>query len=62
MIDINRRTVLAGAAASTLTPLAVSPSEAGAPQTGRQAPGWYRYKVGGIEEASRLLRALARIG
>jgi glyoxylase-like metal-dependent hydrolase (beta-lactamase superfamily II) len=50
MTDINRRTVLAGAAVSMLTPVALAaPSEAAAPQTGRQAPGWYRYKVGGIE-------------
>jgi glyoxylase-like metal-dependent hydrolase (beta-lactamase superfamily II) len=54
MIDFNRRTVLAGAAAATaataLTPLAATgPALASAPQIGKQNAGWYRYKVGEIE-------------
>jgi glyoxylase-like metal-dependent hydrolase (beta-lactamase superfamily II) len=51
MSMLNRRAVLAGAAAATaLSPLAVrSPAQAAAPQAGKQAPGWYRYKVGDIE-------------
>src|SRR5262249_8145949 len=36
-------------AATALTPLAGSPSHAAAPPLGKQAPGWYRYKVGSIE-------------
>jgi glyoxylase-like metal-dependent hydrolase (beta-lactamase superfamily II) len=51
MSILNRRAVLAGAAAATvLSPLAVrSPAQAAAPQAGKQAPGWYRYKVGDVE-------------
>ena len=43
-------TAVAATAATTLTPLAApSPAHAAAPQAGKQAPGWYRYKVGSIE-------------
>jgi glyoxylase-like metal-dependent hydrolase (beta-lactamase superfamily II) len=51
MIQLNRRAVLAGAAAATaLSPLALkSPAKAAAPLAGKQAAGWYRYKVGSIE-------------
>ena len=51
MTKLTRRAVLAGAAAATaLTPLAaVSSAQAAAPLAGKQAPGWYRYKVGNIE-------------
>jgi glyoxylase-like metal-dependent hydrolase (beta-lactamase superfamily II) len=46
---ISRRAALVGAAATTLLPLAVGSTHAAAPLTGRQAPGWYRYKVGSFE-------------
>ena len=47
MTDATRRSVLAAAAA---TPIAMSgASFAAAPPAGRQAPGFYRYKVGSIE-------------
>jgi glyoxylase-like metal-dependent hydrolase (beta-lactamase superfamily II) len=51
MTQLTRRTVLAGAAAATaFTPLAAAlPAQAAAPLSDRQAPGWYRYKVGSIE-------------
>lgn len=51
MTQLTRRSVLAGAAAVTaLSPLArTSPAQAAAPQAGKQAPGWYRYKVGSFE-------------
>ena len=53
MIELNRRSVLTGAvaasAATALTPLAVTPSLASAPPVGKQAAGWYRYKVGSHE-------------
>ncbi|MEW6449581.1 MAG: MBL fold metallo-hydrolase [Pseudomonadota bacterium] len=47
MTDLTRRHLLAGAAvasAATLTPSA--PSQAAAPPAGKQAAGFYRYKVG----------------
>src|SRR5262245_20569449 len=47
--QLTRRSVLAGAAAA-LAPLAANvPAHAAAPQSSKQAPGWYRYKVGTIE-------------
>ena len=54
MTEPNRRAVLAGAiaagAAATLNPLAaVESAKASTPLQGKQAPGWYRYKVGEIE-------------
>jgi glyoxylase-like metal-dependent hydrolase (beta-lactamase superfamily II) len=51
MTQLTRRAVLAGAAAATaLSPLAVAPpARAAAPLADKQAPGWYRYKVGSIE-------------
>ncbi len=51
MTELNRRTVLAGAAAATaMGPLAaVTPAGAAAPASGKQAPGYYRYKVGDFE-------------
>jgi glyoxylase-like metal-dependent hydrolase (beta-lactamase superfamily II) len=54
MSKFTRRHILAGAAtataASALAPLAVhSPIYAAAPMAGKQAPGWYRYKVGDFE-------------
>ena len=51
MTQLTRRAVLAGAAAATaLSPFATnSPAQAAAPLASKQAPGWYRYKVGSIE-------------
>ena len=54
MTELNRRTVLAGAiaagAAATLSPItAIEPAKASTPLQGKQAPGWYRYKIGEIE-------------
>ncbi len=53
MIDVTRRYLLSGAAAATaataLLPLAISPAGSAAPPAGKQAPGWYRYKVGSFE-------------
>jgi glyoxylase-like metal-dependent hydrolase (beta-lactamase superfamily II) len=53
MTELSRRGVLTGAvaaAATALTPLdGRSPARAAAPPAGKQAPGWYRYKVGSIE-------------
>lgn len=53
MSELNRRDLLAGAAAfgaaAALSPLAVSTARAAAPASGAQAPGFYRYKVGSFE-------------
>jgi glyoxylase-like metal-dependent hydrolase (beta-lactamase superfamily II) len=54
MTELTRRLVLTGAAAATtLTAVGpgfvASPAHAAAPPAGKQAPGWYRYKVGSIE-------------
>src|SRR6186997_903776 len=50
MLDLSRRTLLTGTAAAALVPLARTPSaEAAAPPAGKQAPGYYRYKVGDFE-------------
>src|SRR2546425_13352488 len=49
MTALSRRTVLAGAAAAVSAGGASSFARAAAPPAGRQAPGWYRYKVGSIE-------------
>ena len=48
MSQLSRRTLLAGAAgAAALAPLAArAPAFASAPAAGKQAPGFYRYKVG----------------
>jgi hypothetical protein len=48
MMNPTRRAVIGGIAASSLASL-VSPAGAAAPATGRQAPGFYRYKLGGFE-------------
>jgi len=53
MTELTRRSVLTGTAAATA--IALSPfdgrsaARAAAPAAGKQAPGWYRYKVGTIE-------------
>ncbi|MBN8966208.1 MAG: MBL fold metallo-hydrolase, partial [Rhizobiales bacterium] len=56
MTALSRRQVLAGAAVASaasavgaLAPGAIAPAQAAAPLAGAQAPGWYRYKVGGYE-------------
>lgn len=52
MTDLDRRHLLAGAAAigvAAATGLRPSAADAAVPQTGTQAPGFYRYKVGSIE-------------
>lgn len=52
MIDLNRRHLLAGAAAmgaAAATGLRPIAANAAAPQVGTQAPGFYRYKVGSFE-------------
>jgi glyoxylase-like metal-dependent hydrolase (beta-lactamase superfamily II) len=53
MHSISRRGLLTGTVAVTATTLAPlggrSPARAAAPMAGKQAPGWYRYKVGSFE-------------
>src|SRR3984885_5978941 len=53
MIDLNRRHLLAGAAAAgaaaALTSFGGSTARAAVPAAGAQAPGFYRYKVGSYE-------------
>src|SRR5262245_61266644 len=50
MIELNRRAALFGAAFAAAAPaIAAVPAQAAAPVAGRQAPGFYRYKVGDIE-------------
>ena len=52
MTDLTRRTVLSAAAATACALGAgapASPAKAAAPPAGKQAPGFYRYKVGDIE-------------
>ena len=56
MSEINRRTMLAGTAiaagTATLSPLATAPAHASASPAGKQAPGFYRYKLGSYELTS----------
>jgi glyoxylase-like metal-dependent hydrolase (beta-lactamase superfamily II) len=47
--QMSRRAALVGAAAASLLPLASGSTQAAAPLSGRQAPGWYRYKIGSFE-------------
>jgi glyoxylase-like metal-dependent hydrolase (beta-lactamase superfamily II) len=52
MNDLNRRDLLAGAAAigaASVLPLGLQEASAAAPAATAQAPGFYRYKVGSIE-------------
>ncbi len=50
MTQLTRRHLLAGAGAATVAPLAAPMlAEAAAPPIGKQAPGFYRYKVGSFE-------------
>jgi glyoxylase-like metal-dependent hydrolase (beta-lactamase superfamily II) len=53
MIEMNRRHLLAGAAAaSALAPLGSHSARAAAPPAGKQIPGIYRYKIGDFEVTS----------
>src|SRR5262245_61968023 len=52
MTQLTRRGMLTGAAAISATALSIQghlPARAAAPPAGKQAPGFYRYKVGDIE-------------
>ncbi len=49
MTLLARRAALTGAAAVTLVPMTLNFASAAAPAAGKQAPGFYRYKVGDIE-------------
>src|SRR5262245_36096373 len=52
MKELNRRTLLTGAtalAATAATQGSVAPAHAAAPASGKQAAGYYRYKVGDFE-------------
>jgi len=53
MTELTRRSLLTGTVAATATVLGPrdvgSPANAAAPLAGKQAPGWYRYKVGSFE-------------
>jgi len=54
MIELSRRNMLtgaatAGAAAAIGLPFAIQPARAAAPPAGRQAPAFYRTKVGDFE-------------
>jgi glyoxylase-like metal-dependent hydrolase (beta-lactamase superfamily II) len=53
MTDLTRRTILTGAVATAAIVTAPragnSPAQAAAPAAGKQAPGFYRYKVGSFE-------------
>jgi glyoxylase-like metal-dependent hydrolase (beta-lactamase superfamily II) len=48
MIELTRRHVLAGTAAASLTPFG-TPADAAAPPAGKQAPNYYRSKLGDFE-------------
>ncbi|HEY6023938.1 MAG TPA: hypothetical protein VIV34_07130, partial [Pseudolabrys sp.] len=47
MTMVSRRGVLGGAVAAAAS--AAAPLHAATPQSGNQAPGYYRYRVGSIE-------------
>jgi len=50
MTDVTRRAALGGLAAATLAPFAdISAARAAAPQVGKQAASFYRYKIGDFE-------------
>jgi glyoxylase-like metal-dependent hydrolase (beta-lactamase superfamily II) len=48
-MQLTRRHLLAGAAATSLAPFAATPVRAAAPFAGKQAPGYYRSKLGDFE-------------
>jgi glyoxylase-like metal-dependent hydrolase (beta-lactamase superfamily II) len=49
MTELNRRHLFAGASALAAGAMLPQTAEAAAPPAGKQAPGFYRYKVGSIE-------------
>jgi glyoxylase-like metal-dependent hydrolase (beta-lactamase superfamily II) len=49
MVDLTRRSALAGAALATAAAALPTPTRAATPAAGAQAPGFYRYKVGSME-------------
>lgn len=49
MTEFTRRAALAVGAAAAIAPLAGAPAKSAAPQIGKQAPSFYRYKVGAHE-------------
>src|SRR5215468_1274784 len=49
MTELTRRSLLGGIGAVSLAHCAITPVRAAAPQIGKQAPGWYRYKLGSFE-------------
>jgi glyoxylase-like metal-dependent hydrolase (beta-lactamase superfamily II) len=50
MTNVSRRTLLAGVAAAAVSPIAAQiPAHAAAPPAGKQAAGFYRYKVASFE-------------
>ena len=49
MFEISRRSTLLGAAATAVASTTSVASRAATPQSGHQAPGFYRYRVGSIE-------------
>jgi glyoxylase-like metal-dependent hydrolase (beta-lactamase superfamily II) len=49
MIELTRRTLLAGAGAAAISAPLAGAARAAAPAAGKQAPGFYRYKVGDYE-------------
>ena len=48
-MPLSRRTLMAAAAAAPALPQLISTAHAGAPPVGKQAPGFYRFKVGDFE-------------
>ena len=49
MTELTRRQLLATAAVTTLAPIGLSPAHGAAPLIGKQAPSYYRYKLGSYE-------------
>src|SRR5262249_52773110 len=49
MTELTRRQMLATAAAAALAPIGYLPAHGAAPLIGKQAPSYYRYKVGSYE-------------
>src|SRR5262245_16499114 len=49
MTELSRRTLLAGTAAIAAATTGAQSARAAAPTAGKQAPGFYRYKVGSFE-------------
>ena len=49
MTELTRRKMLVTAAATMLAPMGHLPAHGVAPQIGKQAPSYYRYKIGSYE-------------